>query len=106
MTLDEQYQKIIDDQRTHLLKIQDDFNAACDNSKAQAQKRLGEVAPENKEAREQILKDQKQELETALKTLKQLVDHSTRETMKKLEDIVRQKEAQLLGDLEKQLAAL
>lgn len=106
MTLDEQYQKVIDDQRTYLLKLQDDFNKACDEAKKRAQERLKGIPDTDKEAREGVLKDQKQELEEALHILKSEVDHSTRETMRKLEAVVHEKEKQILADLEKQMASL
>ena len=106
MTLDEQYQKVIDDQRTYLLKLQDDFNKACDEAKKRAQEKLKGIPDTDKEAREQVLKDQKAELEEALHTLKTEVDHSTRETMRKLEAVVHEKEKQILADLERQMASL
>lgn len=106
MTLDEQYQKVIDDQRTYLLKLQDDFNKACDEAKKRAQEKLKGIPDTDKEAREQVLKDQKQELEEALHILKSEVDHSTKGTMRKLEAVVHEKEKQILADLEKQLASL
>lgn len=106
MTLDEQYQKVIDDQRSHLMNVQEEFNKACDRAKAKAQEKLKNVAPDNKEAKEAVLKEQKAELEVSLHTLKMEVDHSTRDTMKKLEGIVHEKEKFILEDLEKQLAAL
>lgn len=106
MNLDEQYQKVIDDQRTHLLKLQDDFNKKCDEAKVTAQERLKNIPTEDKEAREAVLQDQKKELEEALHILKSEVDHSTRGTMKKLEEIVRQKEVAVLSNLEKEIAEL
>lgn len=106
MTLDEQYQKTIDDQRSYLLKLQDDFNKKCDSAKVAAQKRLKEIPTADKEAREEVLKGQKAELEEALHVLRMEVDHSTKETMKKLEEIVTKKEQDILADLEKEIAAL
>lgn len=106
MTLDEQYQKVIDDQRAYLLKLQDDFNKACDEAKKRAQEKLKGIPDTDKEAREQVLKDQKQELEEALHILKSEVDHSTRKTMRELESVVHEKEKQILADLEKQMASL
>lgn len=106
MTLDEQYQSTIDDQRTHLMKLQNEFNRACDDAKKKAQDRLKEIPETDKEAREAVLKEQKVELEAALYTLKTEVDHSTRATMKRLEEIIREKEKAVLTDLEKQLANL
>lgn len=106
MTLDEQYQQTIDDQRAFLLKLQDDFNKACEAAKLTAQKRLAEISPEAKEEREAVMQDQKGELEEALHILKTEVDHSTRGTMKKLENVVHEKEKMMLADLEKQMAAL
>lgn len=106
MTLDEQYQQIIDDQRTYLLKLQDDFNKKCDEAKVKAQEKLKKVPEDDKEAREAVLNEQKAELEEALHVLKSEVDHSTRGIMKKLEEIVRQKEQQVLSDLERQMEAL
>lgn len=106
MTLDEQYQKTIDEQRAYLLKLQDEFNKACDVAKEKAQKRLKEIPADNKEARAAVLNEQKSELNEALSKLRQAVDESTRATMKKLEEIVRQKETKILEELEQQLAAL
>lgn len=106
MTLDEQYQKTIDDQRAYLLKLQDSFNEACDNAKAKAQERLKTLPAEDKEAREEVLQSQKGELEEALHTLKSEVGHSTRATMKSLEAVVREKEKQVLGELEREIEAL
>ncbi len=106
MTLDEQYQSAIDDQRTHLMKLQDEFNRACDDAKKKAQDKLKEIPETDKEAREAVLNEQKTELEAALYTLKTEVDHSTRTTMKRLEEIIREKEKAVLADLEKQLANL
>lgn len=106
MTLDEQYQKAIDDQRTYLLKIQDEFNASCDSAKTKAQEKLKTIQPEDKEAREEVLKEQKEALEEALRVLKNEVDHSTRMTMQKLELIITEKEKTIISDLEKQMAAL
>lgn len=106
MTLDEQYQKTIDDQRGHLLAVQDNFNKKCDLAKEKAEQKLKEITGDDKEAKEEVLRAQKQELEAALHELKTEVDHSTRETMKRLEDIVHEKEKQLLTDLESQMATL
>ena len=104
MTPDEQYQKTIDDQRSHLLKLQDDFNKACETAKLKSQERLEKLPAEDKENREAVLQEQKEELEASLHILKTEIDHSTRETMKKLEKIVTEKENLLLAKLEKELA--
>ncbi|MBI5413321.1 hypothetical protein HZA42_03180 [Candidatus Peregrinibacteria bacterium] len=106
MTLDEQYQKTIDDQRTNLMILQAAFNKVCDNAKAQAEEKLKTVPQEDKEGREAVLKEQKDILEAALRDLKIAVDTSTRETMKKLEIIMTEKEKAILADLEKQMASL
>lgn len=106
MTLDEQYQKTIDDQRAYLLKLQDDFNKACDGAKAKAQEKLKITPEDNKEKKEEILKEQKGELENALHILKTEIDRSTRETMKQLEKIITEKEKTVLENLEKQMSTL
>lgn len=106
MTLDEEYQKTIDDQRTHLFKLQENFNKKCDEFKVKAEEKLKAIPSENKEAKEAVLKAQKTEIENALTDLKNEVDRSTRETMRKLEEIVRRKEAQILSRLEQQIANL
>lgn len=106
MTLDERYQQTIDEQRAYLQKLQEDFNGACEAAKTKAQEKLKTIPETDKEAREAVLKEQKTELEAALHTLKTEVDHSTRMTMKKLEEIIREKEKEILADLEKQMAAL
>lgn len=106
MTLDEQYQQAIDDQRAHLLSLQSEFNKSCDAAKEKAEARLKEIPEDNKSAKEEVLKEQKRELEEALRILKTEVEHSTRTTMKQLEKIVTEKEKTLLSDLEKQLSNL
>lgn len=106
MTLDEQYQQTIDDQRAHLLELQEKFNKVCDEAKEIAQEKLKAVAPDDKASRELILKEQKATLEAGLHDLKTAINESTRSTMRKLEEIMRQKEQLLLQDLEKELAAL
>ena len=106
MTLDEQYQKTIDDQRAYLLKLQDDFNKACEEIKKRAQEKLKGIPDEDKEKKEEVLKDQKTELEGQLHTLKVEVERSTKNTMRKLEAIIREKEKQILADLEKQIQAI
>lgn len=106
LSLDEQYQKIIDDQRAHLLKLQEDFNKKCDAAKEKTTSRLKEIPAENKEARAAVLKEQKAELTEALRVLKTAINESTRDTMKHLEEIVREKEKNILAGLEKELEAL
>lgn len=106
MTLDEQYQAAIDDQRAYLLKLQDNFNKTCEEAKETAKQKLSGLPKEDREGREVILKEQKGELEAALHNLKTEVDVSTRRTMRKLEEIIREKEKQILADLEKQMASL
>lgn len=106
MTLDEQYQKVIDDQREHLLALQNVFNKECEDAKTSAQDKLKNIPEENKEEKEEVLKKQKEELNNSLSKLKAGVDESTRSTMKALENIIRQKELLILEDLEKQLANL
>lgn len=106
MTLDEKYQQTIDDQRVHLLKLQEGFNKKCDEIKESAITKLKDIPEGNKEARENVLKEQKEELNKSLSELKQNVDQSTRETMKRLEGIVHEKELKVLEDLEKQMQTL
>lgn len=106
MDLDALYQKTIDDQRAHLLELQEVFNKACDSAKEVAQEKLKKLTPDDKAGREEILKEQKETLETALRQLKEDIGESTRSTMKKLEEIMRHKEEKILADLEKQLASL
>lgn len=106
MTLDQEYQQTIDDQRAYLLKLQDDFNKKCEDAKTRAQAKLKQIPEGDKEGREKVLKDQKAELEAALTMLKNEVDHSTKATMRKLEEIVRKKEVQILAGLEDQLSKL
>ncbi|KKU80070.1 MAG: hypothetical protein UY05_C0015G0013 [Candidatus Peregrinibacteria bacterium GW2011_GWA2_47_7] len=106
MTLDEQYQKTIDDQRTHLMELQEAFNKKCDEAKVTAQEKLKGVGELDSTGKEAILKDQQATLDAALAELKGEIDHSTRATMRALEAIMRQKEQQILADLEKQLTTL
>ncbi len=106
MTLDEQYQGIIDDQRSHLLGMQKEFNDLCESEKKKAQDKLAQLPKEDREGRQAVLEDQKKVLDDALASLKSDVAESTRHTMHSLEGIIRQKETLVLKDLERQLAAL
>ena len=51
MTLDEQYQGIIDDQRSHLLGMQKEFNDLCESEKKKAQDKLAQLPKEDREGR-------------------------------------------------------
>lgn len=104
--LNKLYQKTIDDQRNHLMELQTQFNARCDEIKKKAEEKMKPLKPDDKEGKTAVLQEQKRELEEALSWLKQEVNHSTRQTMHTLEDIQRQREKFLLEDLEKQLASL
>ncbi len=106
MTLDEQYQKVIDDQRSHLLGMQKNFNELCESEKKKAQDKLAVLPKEDREGRQAVLEEQKKVLDEALASLKADVAESTRHTMHGLEAIIRQKESLVLKDLERQLAAL
>lgn len=106
MTLDEQYQKAIDDQRAYLMQVQTDFNKICDEAKKTAQEKLKQIPDGNKEAREAVLVEQKEALDKGLHDLKVAIEVSTRSTMKALEAIVKEKEKSVLADLEKQIASL
>ncbi len=105
-TLDDQYQKVIDDQRSHLLEMQKNFNDLCESEKKKAQEKLATLSKEDKEGRQAVLEEQKKVLDEALARLKADVAESTRHTMHDLEGIIRQKEVLVLKDLERQLAAL
>lgn len=106
MTLDEQYQKTIDDQRAYLAKLQEDFNKTAAAAKEAAEKKLKENPNLDDAGKEAILKEQKEVLDTALSALKAEVAHSTRQTMKILEGILTQKEQAVIADLEQQLQKL
>lgn len=106
ISLDEQYQKVIDDQRAHLLEMQKNFNELCESEKKKAQEKLAALPKEDREGRQAILEEQKKILDEALANLKADVAESTRHTMHDLEAIIRQKEVMVLKDLERQLAAL
>lgn len=103
MTLDEEYQKAIDDQRAHLLDLQAKFNDVCEGAKKNAQEKIKGLPEDDRAGREAALKEQKGVLDDALAKLKVAVGESTRHTMKQLEEIVRRKEEQVLKDLEAQL---
>ena len=100
------YKQTIDAQRQHLLELQTQFNEKCDVIKVEAKKRIGGAAPEDSGARDQALTWQKAELEKALAWLKTAVHESTRDTMKKLEEVQRKREAQLLTSIETQIQSL
>lgn len=106
LNLDEIYQKTIDDQRTHLLALQKQFNKKCDEIRDRAKENLGKIPEVNREEREASLQRQKAELEEALRWLKTEVHESTRKTMKKLEGVQTQREEKVLGEIEAQIKAL
>lgn len=104
--LNKLYQKTIDDQRSNLMELQNQFNARCDEIKKKAEEKLKGVKPDDKEGQTAVLQEQKGELEVALSWLKQEVNQSTRKTMRKLEEIQREREKVMLEDLEKQLSSI
>lgn len=106
LSLDELYQKTIDEQRNHLFGLQDQFNKKCDDIRKIAQDKLTKVPDENREGKEAVLMEQKAALEEGLRWLKEEVNTSTRQTMKKLEEIQTQREQKILAELEQQMAAL
>lgn len=106
LSLDDLYQKTIDDQRAYLLKLQDEFNKKCDDIRKIAQDKLAKVPNSDREGKEKALLEQKAALEEALRWLKEEVNTSTRRTMVKLEEIQRKREEKILGELETQIAAL
>lgn len=106
LSLDELYQKTIDDQRNYLLGLQNEFNKKCDEIRDRAQAELAKIPNEDREGKQAVLVKQKEELEEALRWLKGEVNSSTMHTMKKLEEIQRKREERVLSDLEKQIAAL
>lgn len=105
-TFDEQYQQVINTQREHLTKVQADFNTACEAAKTKAKEKLKNVPLEDKAGREAVLQAEKKELDEALHVLKLEVDHSTKETMRKLEEIIHEKEKLFLEKLEDELSKL
>lgn len=106
LNLDEIYQKTIDDQRTHLLALQEQFNKKCDEIRDRAKENLGKIPEANREEREAVLQQQKAELEEVLRWLKTEVHESTRKTMKKLEEIQTRREEKILGEIEAQIKSL
>ena len=104
--LDALYQATIDEQRAHLVQLQDDFNKISAEAKEKAQGKLKAVPKEDKKAQEDVLLEQKATLEVALKDLKSKVDNSTRQIMKKLEVINTEREKRVLSDLERQIESL
>lgn len=105
-SLEELYQQTIDEQRTHLSNLQVEFNKKCDDIKKRAADKMAQVPKDDKEAKQAVLMEQKQELEEALRWLRIEVNESTKKTMRKLEEIQKQREQKILGELEKQIAAL
>ncbi len=88
------------------MALQEGFNKKCDEAKTGAQEKIKGVGELDSAGKEAILKEQQALLDAALADLKAEIDHSTRATMRGLEGIMRQKEQQILADLEKQLSAL
>lgn len=105
-SLEELYQQTIDNQRNYLLKLQEEFNKKCDELKKRAEEKMAICPEDDKEAKQTVLMEQKKGLEEALRWLKTEVNQSTRQTMKKLEEIQKQREQKVLEDLEKQIASL
>lgn len=102
-TLDELYKQTIENQKKHLFDLQEEFNKKCDAIKNEALEKLKTIPKEDKEAREAVLVEQKQKLQEALEWLKNEVNTSTRDTMKKLEELHKEREKAVLADLEKQM---
>ena len=93
-----EYKKFLD-------HVQESFKKRCEEIKEKTNKALDATAAGDVESRKNILIGQKQELDSALAELKQLLDVRSREAREKLEEIAKQAEAQSM-DLDAELAAL
>lgn len=106
MAWEQEYQQIVDAQREYLLGLQKKFHEQCEAAKKTAQDKIAALPNEDKLARETILREEKVVLDNALKDLKAAIAVSSKETMKKLEVVVRKQEEETIANLEKELAAL
>ncbi len=105
-TLDEQYLQIIADQRTNLVQLQENFNKSCDQITLKYQTQLQQIPIAELDNRKKVLEAQKKDLDEALKVFKTAVDKSSHATREALENIHRQREAQKLEQIEKELLNL
>lgn len=81
------------------------FKTHCQEIKQKTMERLNDVPEDDEEARQQILMEQKEELDQTLAELKQLLNFQSTKMRQTLEDIRREQEAQNFS-LEEELANL
>ncbi len=100
ISLEQQYEKVISEQRDYLSRLQTAFNAHCDEIAKKAEAKLNNVPENDKETRKKIYVEQKRELDEGLKRLKSEIEKSSTETRKKLESINSKREAREIKELE------
>lgn len=100
LSLEQQYEKVISEQRDYLSRLQTAFNAHCDEIAQKTAEKLKDIPENDKETRKKIYQEQKRELDEGLKKLKTEIEKSSSETRKKLEDINSKREAREIKELE------
>lgn len=103
--LDDKYDDIVVHHRGYLEKLQSAFDKHCEEIGADTKEKLTATSEEDKEARKQILIEEKTALDEALNQLKEVVSKSGADVRQKLEEIENQKEASVM-DLDTELANL
>jgi len=98
--LDDQYNKTVNDQRDYMVKLQDAFNQHCDQIAADVQKKLATIPEKDLEQRKAVFEEQKKQLDDALAQLKKEIDASHTTIRKKLETLHRQREEEMITQLE------
>lgn len=103
---DDQYNQTIDVQKAHLSALYQAFTQECDAIKREARARLEKVPAGEKEARRRIGEEGRARLQDAIYRLRTAIRESSDTTLQKLEALQRQREAEVLRDIERRLQAL
>jgi ABC-type Mn2+/Zn2+ transport system ATPase subunit len=102
-SLEEEYTVTINAQRDYLHKLQDAFNAQCDQIEEKTKVKLKDIPASDKETKQVVYVEQKKELDEALAKLKKDINASARDTRKKLEEINTKREAREIKELEEMI---
>lgn len=99
----QRYEAIMAKYHDYFEHVRTAFKAHCEEIKQKTLKKLKKVPESDKEARQEILQEQKAELDQTLSELKQLLNYQSSKMRQALEQIRQEQEAQSFS-LEAELA--
>ena len=105
LVLEKKKVRLTTEYRHFLQEVQSAFNKHCELIRTETLSEIRQIPEENKEAREKVVNDQKQQLDKTLSELKTLLNKKSLELRIQLEDISKMKDQDEFN-LDDQLASL